>query len=184
MRARALLRASDPEWETVLQTFVDSGCASDSVVVVARRVGVAGRVLGPDGQPLDGAELELFHIFRYPRSSASMRDSIHAKARLILDSIRAGGDFADFARRYSEDQATAASGGDLGFWKRGEFVPDFEEIVFSLKDGQISDIVETSRGFHIIQLLERRGEKVNARHILFRAASDASSMSEARICRP
>jgi peptidyl-prolyl cis-trans isomerase SurA len=110
--------------------------------------------------------------------SAAMREAIMAKARAVLDSIRLGGDFADFARRYSEDQATASAGGDLGFWKRGEFVPDFEEIVFSLKDGQLSDIVETSRGFHIIQLIERRGEKVNARHILFRAQVDSTSTAE------
>ena len=132
-----------------------------------------------DSLPEVPEELEIYHVFRYPRVSASMREAIIARARAVLDSIRNGGDFADFARRYSEDKATAASGGDLGFWKRGEFVPDFEEIVFSLKDGQLSDIVETSRGFHIIQMLERRGDKVNARHILFRAEVDSSSSAEA-----
>jgi peptidyl-prolyl cis-trans isomerase SurA len=132
-----------------------------------------------DSLPEVPEELEIYHIFRFPRVSTAMRDAIMAKARAVLDSIRAGGDFADFAKRYSDDKATASAGGDLGFWKRGEFVPDFEEIVFSLKEGEISDIVETSRGFHIIQLLERRGDKVNARHILFRAAVDSTSSSEA-----
>lgn len=132
-----------------------------------------------DSLPEVPEELELYHVFRRPRVSTAMREGILAKARGVLDSIRAGGDFASFAARYSEDKATAGSGGDLGFWKRGEFVPDFEEIVFSLRDGQLSDIVETSRGFHIIQLLERRGDKVNARHILFRAEVDTSSASEA-----
>jgi peptidyl-prolyl cis-trans isomerase SurA len=132
-----------------------------------------------DSLPEVPEQLEIYHIFRYPRVSAAMREAIMVKARSVLDSIRLGGDFADFAKRYSEDAATAPAGGDLGFWKRGEFVPDFEEIVFSLKDGQLSDIVETSRGFHIIQLIERRGEKVNARHILFRAQVDSTSSSEA-----
>ncbi len=132
-----------------------------------------------DSLPEVPEELELCHIFRFPRVSKAMSDAIQVRARAVLDSLRAGGDFADFAARYSEDKATAASGGDLGFWKRGEFVPDFEEIVFSLKEGELSGIVETSRGFHIIQLTERRGDKVNARHILFRAAVDSTSSSEA-----
>ncbi len=132
-----------------------------------------------DSLPEVPEELEIYHIFRFPRAGTATRDAITAKARLVLDSIRAGGDFADFARRYSEDAATAADGGDLGFWKRGEFVPDFEEIVFSLKEGEISDIVETRRGFHIVRLDERRGDKVRARHILFKAGADTASSSEA-----
>ncbi|HLB01016.1 MAG TPA: peptidylprolyl isomerase [Bacteroidota bacterium] len=132
-----------------------------------------------DSLPEVPEELEIYHIFRFPRVSTGTREEITRKAGAILDSIRAGGDFADFARRYSEDAATAAEGGDLGFWKRGEFVPDFEEIVFSLKEGEISNIVETSRGFHIVQLVERRGDKVRARHILFKAGGDSTSSSEA-----
>jgi peptidyl-prolyl cis-trans isomerase SurA len=148
-------------------------------VTVSRREVEEFYVTYKDSLPEVPEELEIYHVFRYPRVSAAMRDAILVKARAVLDSIKLGGDFGDFARRYSEDQATASAGGDLGFWKRGEFVPDFEEIVFSLKEGQLSDIVETSRGFHIIQLMERRGEKVNARHILFRAAVDSTSTSEA-----
>lgn len=132
-----------------------------------------------DSLPEVPEELELYHIFRFPRVSAAMSDAIQIKARAVLDSLRAGGDFADFAARYSEDKATSGSGGDLGFWKRGEFVPDFEEIVFSLKERELSGIVETSRGFHIIQMMERRGDKVSARHILFHAAVDSTSNSEA-----
>jgi peptidyl-prolyl cis-trans isomerase SurA len=132
-----------------------------------------------DSLPEVPEELEIYHIFRFPRAGTAMRDAITEKARRVLDSIRAGGDFADFARRYSEDAATAPDGGDLGFWKRGEFVPDFEEIVFSLKEGELSDIVETTRGFHIVRLDERRGDKVRARHILFKAGADTTSASEA-----
>ncbi len=132
-----------------------------------------------DSLPEVPAELELYHIFRFPRVSAASREAIMKKATMVRDSLILGGDFAAFAKQYSEDKATAGSGGDLGFWKRGEFVPDFEEIVFSLKEGQLSGIVETSRGFHIIEVMERRGDKVKARHILFRAEVDSTSSSEA-----
>jgi peptidyl-prolyl cis-trans isomerase SurA len=131
-----------------------------------------------DSLPSVPEELELYHIMRIPRIGESSRKAVYAKAQSVLDSIRAGGDFADFARRYSEDKGTAADGGDLGSWRRGQFVKEFEEIVFSLKDKQISDIVETSRGYHIIQLMDRQGELVHARHILFRIGVDSTGVKE------
>ncbi len=109
----------------------------------------------------------LSHIYIVPKPDTVVERKTYEKAKAILDSLRAGGDFADFARRYSAD-ATAANGGDLGWSKRGDFVPEFEEALFSLKQAQISDVVKTQFGYHIIQLLERRGESVHARHILFR----------------
>jgi peptidyl-prolyl cis-trans isomerase SurA len=124
-------------------------------------------------------ELELYHIVRIPKIGQASKQLVYAKAKSILDSIRAGGDFADFAKRYSEDKGTAADGGDLGSWHRGQFVKEFEEIVFTLKEKQISDIVETSRGYHIIQLMERQGDLVHARHILFRVGVDSTGVREA-----
>jgi peptidyl-prolyl cis-trans isomerase SurA len=124
--------------------------------------------------------VELYHIFVTPKVSPSVKAAVRAKAQKILDSLRAGGDFASFARRYSEDQATADAGGDLGTWRRGQFVSEFEEAVFKLKDSAISDLVETSRGFHIIQLLDRRGDLIHARQILFKLGLDSTSADSAR----
>jgi len=109
-----------------------------------------------DSLPTVPEQAEIYHILKIPRAGEAVKAEVKAKAARVLDSIKAGGDFADFARRYSEDQATAALGGDLGSWHRDSSSRIFEEAVFSLKENQISDIVETSRGFHIIQLLERR----------------------------
>lgn len=126
------------------------------------------------------------HIYIVPKPDTSIERQTYLKAKAVLDSIRAGGDFADFAKRYSAD-ATAANGGDLGWSKRGDFVPEFEEALFSLKPGQVSDVVKTQFGYHIIQLLERRGESVHARHILFRiekgATSDSAAVKELRAIR-
>lgn len=127
-----------------------------------------------DSLPPVPEELELYHIFCIPKVSKSQKDSIRGAIQSILDSIKNGGDFEDFARRYSEDAATKSFGGDLGFVRRGEFFTEFEEAVFSLKDSAISDIVETPIGFHIIQLVERRGEQVRPRHILFKFKRDQS----------
>ncbi len=128
----------------------------------------------------------LSHIYIVPKPDTALERKTYEKAKDVLDSLRAGGDVADFAKRYSAD-ATAANGGDLGWSKRGDFVPEFEEALFSLKPGQISGVVKTQFGYHIIQLLERRGESVHARHILFRIekgpASDSAAVRELRAIR-
>ncbi len=129
-----------------------------------------------DSLPKVPEELELYHIFKIPRVSETSKNAARAKLQRILDSIKAGGDFADFARRYSEDAATAASGGDLGFVRRGEFFKEFEEAVFSLRVDEVSGIVETPVGLHIIQLVERRGEQVHPRHILIKLQRDPSEV--------
>lgn len=128
-----------------------------------------------DSLPTVPEEVELYHIFRMPKPSEEAKAAALLKARKILDSLKAGGDFANFAKRYSDDPGSAALGGDLGFVRRGQLVKEFEEVVFNLKQNEISDIVETSFGLHIIQLLERRGESVHARHILFKIAQDTTA---------
>ena len=127
-----------------------------------------------DSLPRVPEELELYLIFKIPKISGSIKSTLKAQTQKILDSIKAGGDFTDFARRYSEDPGTKSSGGDLGFVRRGEFFTEFEEAVFALKDNQLSDVVESPIGFHIIQLLERRGEQVHPRHILIKFKREVS----------
>jgi len=78
------------------------------------------------------------------------------------------GDFEDLARRHSDDQATAPYGGDLGFISRGDFIKNFEEVAFTLQKNQISNVVRTEFGYHIIQLIDRKGENINVRHILIK----------------
>lgn len=113
-------------------------------------------------------EVDLTHIAIKLKPGASAKAAGRAKAQTILDSVKAGVDFAELAKRRSEDPGSAAQGGDLGFVRRGQFVKEFETAVFSLQPNQISGIVETDFGYHIIQLLERRGDAVHARHILIR----------------
>lgn len=121
-----------------------------------------------DSLPEVPESVELYHIMMIPKPVDSVDQAVYRKARAILDSIKNGGDFEYFARTYSEDRATASDGGDLGWVRRGLFVKEFEEAVFRLQEGQVSDVVRTPFGYHIIQLLERRGEQVHPRHILFR----------------
>jgi|WetSurMetagenome_2_1015567.scaffolds.fasta_scaffold15654_2 peptidyl-prolyl cis-trans isomerase SurA len=140
-----------------------------------------------DSLPQVPEEFELSHIYIVPKPDATVEAKTRQIMQSILDSIRAGGDFADFAKRYSTDPGSAASGGDLGWEKRGVFVREFEETAFGLKEGDISGIVKTQFGFHIIQLLGRRGESVHARHILMKIdkgpASDSMAVDTLRVLR-
>jgi len=121
-----------------------------------------------DSLPRVPEEVELSHIFIKPRFGAAERAAAYKRMQALLDSINAGVDFAELAKRHSEDPGSGPQGGNLGLVRRGQFVKDFESAVFSLNEGQVSGIVETELGLHIIQLLERRGDAVRARHILLR----------------
>jgi len=81
---------------------------------------------------------------------------IQAQAEDLLKQIKGGADFADLAKKFSQDPGSAQKGGDLGWVSRGQMVKNFEDTVFTLKENQISDVITTEYGFHIIQVLERQ----------------------------
>jgi len=119
-----------------------------------------------DSIPKIPREFDLSHIYIEPKPDSSVLQLLLMKAQQIADSVKIGGDFSDFAKRYSSD-GSASQGGDLGFARRGSFVKEFEEVAFTLTVGEISKPVKTQFGYHIIQLVERRGDAVRTRHILF-----------------
>lgn len=84
----------------------------------------------------------------------------------LLDRVNAGESFSELAAQFSDDPGSAKKGGMLPPLKRGQMVPEFEEVVYSLKPGEISDVFETKYGFHFVQLMSRDGETRVARHIL------------------
>jgi peptidyl-prolyl cis-trans isomerase SurA len=134
-----------------------------------------------DSLPPVPEQLEMSRIFISPKPSSQAKDEARIKMERLLDSLKAGIDFSALARRHSEDAGSASQGGDLGLVRRGQFVSEFEAAVFSLGEGQISGIVETAFGLHVIQLVERRGDAVHARHILLHVrrteASDSSTVA-------
>ncbi|HET9949317.1 MAG TPA: peptidylprolyl isomerase, partial [Longimicrobiales bacterium] len=116
-----------------------------------------------------------------PEPSDNAVAAARAEAEALLDSIRAGADFIQLAERYSDDPGSALQGGDLGWFRRGQMVSEFENAAFSLSAGQVSRVVETDFGFHIIKVERTRGRsEVQARHILIVPEVTQEDVDQAR----
>jgi peptidyl-prolyl cis-trans isomerase SurA len=133
-----------------------------------------------DSLPLFNAEVELGEIIHKPEVNAEERKKALNQINLVMEKLKAGEDFAELANTYSDDPGNRGRfGGDLGWVSRGTFVPEFEAAAFKLGEGEFSDIVETDFGFHIIQLLERKGLTVHLRHILIRPEITQADLDKA-----
>ncbi len=125
-----------------------------------------------DSLPVVQQKFHIYHIFQNPKTGERIKQKARDFAKSLIDSIKAGKDFAELAKKYSDDPGSQANGGDLGFQKRGVLVPEFEAAAYALATNQISNVVESPFGFHIIQLIARRGDAIHARHILVKIKAD------------
>ena len=116
-----------------------------------------------------------------PKPSAEAKKKAKAKADSILVEIKKGGDFEQIAKRESMDPGSKAQGGDLGWNRRGAMVPEFERMMFALPPGQISPVVETPFGYHIIRVDRVQAAEVKARHILIAPAIDSADIAAAKV---
>lgn len=121
-------------------------------------------------------QIELFHIVKNVESDRKSKEDIFKLAKAIRDSINAGGDFADFAKRYSGDPGTANIGGELGWAMKGKFIKEYEQAAFAQQKGAISLPVESPVGVHIIQTLDKNKDSVKTRHILLRTGANQSDI--------
>ena len=115
-----------------------------------------------------------------PAATDSARAALQALADSLVDTLRAGADFAEIARTHSDDPGSAQNGGDLGWFRRGQMVEEFEDVAFALREDSISDPVETDFGFHIIQVQRFRSGEVNGRHILLAPEITQTDVARAR----
>ena len=131
-----------------------------------------------DQLPARPATVSFKNIIVAPQASAEAKQRVSQQADSIVLELRKGADFATAAKRFSQDPASQEQGGDLGWFRRGQMVKEFEAVAFSLKPGVISEPVESPFGFHIIQVQRIQPAEVQARHILLMPAvtqADADS---------
>jgi len=134
-----------------------------------------------DSLPRINAEVELGRIMKRPEVSKEQKDAAKAKAEELRQRVLGGEGFRALAILYSEDPGSSKKGGDLGFFERGMMVPEFDAVAFRLKEDSVSEVIETQFGFHFMQMMERRGEQINVRHILIRSKTSEEDMEQARL---
>ncbi len=121
-----------------------------------------------DSLPRVNSQVEISQIVIYPPLADEAVFSVKERLLDLRKRIIAGEDFTTLAVLYSEDPGSSPRGGEIGFLGKGELDPAYAKTAFSLKEGSVSTIVESEFGYHIIQLIERQGDKVNTRHILLK----------------
>ncbi len=134
--------------------------------------------ISEDSLPFINAEIEYAQIVINVPVSAEEKKNVKDKLETYKQRVANGEDFATLAILYSQD-GSSRTGGELGFVNRGDLVPEFEAAAFKLRKNEVSEIVETKFGFHNIQLIERRGEQINVRHILLKPNFVASDINKA-----
>lgn len=122
--------------------------------------------LNLDSLPLINSELEIGHIVKKPPVSDEAKKMVRDQLEVYRQRVVNGESMAVLAALYSEDPGSAKNGGRYESVMRGMMVPEFEAVAFRLKAGEVSEIFETTYGFHFIQLVARKGESVDVRHIL------------------
>ena len=115
-----------------------------------------------------------------PIPSERAEQAARAEADSVLGEIRSGGDFEELAQLHSDDIGSAELGGDLGWFRRGAMVSEFDDAAFSMMDGQVSDIVQTEFGYHIIKIERSRGGEKRGRHILVMPEMTETDVQTAR----
>lgn len=136
--------------------------------------------LPEDSIPFVPTKVECQIIVRYPKIPQEEIDRVKDELRSYTERVNNGSaQFSTLALLYSEDKESAQKGGEIGFSGRGALVPEFANVAFNLTDPKsISKIVETEYGFHIIQLIEKRGDQMNCRHILRKPRVSGEALQE------
>ncbi len=161
----------------MMQSSITSG-----VKVTPKEVKEFFNSLPEDSIPMINSEIEVAQILINAKQGAAAREIAKDRLNTIRERIVKGEQFSTLAVLYSEDEGSAKKGGELGFMGRADLVPEFSVAAFKLKNSTtVTEIVESQFGFHIIQLIERRGQKMNCRHILIKIKDDEEEIKKAKL---
>lgn len=181
---RSVLQYKDelrPDVKDQLQANKMQGTITEKVSVTPSEVQKYYDSYKKDSLPDIPTEFEVGEIVLHPELTKVEKQRFFDKLDAIRLRVKSGEDFAFLAKTYSEDPGSAPEGGDLGFFDRSTMAKEFTAYAFKLKPGEISPVFETEFGFHILQVVERRGEQVHARHILIRPQNTPQSMDRLKL---
>jgi peptidyl-prolyl cis-trans isomerase C len=175
------IKGQFPSEEAFTQALAQQNTTVDQLKADARAEMLVTKLLQTDIEPkvtVTPAQLQEFYdknpdrfkqaerirashiLLRLPeKADAAAKASVKTKAADVLKQARAGKDFAALAKQYSEDPGSAANGGDLNYFQRGQMVAPFDQAAFTMKVGDVSELVETEFGFHIIKVTDKQPER-------------------------
>lgn len=157
------------------------GKITENVSITPKEVKKYFETYPKDSLPDITTELEIGEIVLHPELTKAEKQRYFDKLDAIRLRVKSGEDFGFLAKTYSEDPGSSPDGGDLGFFDRTQMVKEFTAFAFKLKAGEISPVFETEHGYHILQVIERRGEQVHARHILIRPVTTPQSLERVKL---
>jgi peptidyl-prolyl cis-trans isomerase SurA len=152
------------------------GTISDKVSVSPDDVKKYFERIPKDSLPSFNTEIEVGAVVLYPKLTKKEKEAYRDRVEALRLRIKGGEDFGTLARLYSQDLGSATEGGDLGFMDRTMLVKEFAANAFKLKPGEMSQVFETEFGFHVLKVMERRGEQVRAQHILIKTEPTPASL--------
>lgn len=156
------------------------GTITQKVAVTPLEVRQYFETIPKDSLPYFNTEVEIGEIVLYPKLTKKEKETYRDKAEALRLRVKGGEDFGTLARIYSQDPGSAAEAGDLGFMDRTMLVKEFAAVAFRLKAGDMSQVFESEFGFHVLKVLERRGEQVRAAHILIKTEPTQASLDRAK----
>lgn len=180
---RSLLQYKDeirPDIKEMLVAQKMQGKITENVAITPLEVKRYFDAIPKDSLPFFNTEVEIAEIVSYPKLNKEEKEVFRDKAEVLRLRIKGGEDFSTLASLYSQDPGSAREGGELGFMDRGSLVKEFAATAFKLKQGELSQVIETEFGFHVLQVIERLGEQVNVRHILIKSEPTAASLERAK----
>ena len=158
---------------------------TEKVAITPAEVREYFKNLPADSLPLIPTQVEVEIITAQPQPTRAEVERIENKLRSFADRVNSGEtEFSTLARFYSQDPGSSRNGGEMDYMGRGQLVPEFANVAFSLSDPKkVSKIVKTEFGYHIIQLVDKRGDKVKVRHILLKPdiPADEFARQEAKL---
>ncbi|MCB0794930.1 MAG: peptidylprolyl isomerase [Flavobacteriales bacterium] len=154
---------------------------SGGIEVTPRQVEEFYKTIPKDSLPYINVQVEYGQILRKPRVSDAEDLRVRKKIEEFREQVVKGTkEFCTVAVLYSEDPGSASNCGELGLVPTGVMVPEFDAVALSLKEGEVSQVFKTDFGYHFMQLIERRGEQYNARHVLIKPQVSNADMLVAR----
>jgi peptidyl-prolyl cis-trans isomerase SurA len=166
-------------YEQMLAQQVQSGIVAN-VDVTPSEIRSFFKTIPNDSIPQLKTEYIIAQIVKNPPISIDERLRIKEQLMDYRQRILDGSSFSTLAIMYSQDPGSAKKGGELGFYGRGQLYPEFEAVAFKLKEGEISNVLETEAGYHIIQMIKRKGDYINVRHILLTPKVSPLDLAEAK----